>query len=66
MRCRVCDVDTGREGLTHLSLYVAGSEGVDVCLHCRVSITDYVRGMMSACARLKHITIKRWREEKGL
>jgi hypothetical protein len=46
--CRVCQTPTEPENLTHLKIYVAGSEGVDVCLTCRKVLTEVLRGMMSA------------------
>ena len=34
--------------LTHLSIYIVGSEGIDVCLECRMHITAFVRSMIYA------------------
>ena len=48
VRCRVCQTPTEPENLTHLRIYVAGNEGVDVCLTCRQTLTDVLRGMMRA------------------
>lgn len=46
--CRkVCD------DAKHLPLYAFGSEGVVVCLPCRITLTEVVRGMRSACQRSK-------------
>jgi len=47
-KCRVCDTPTEPENITHLKIYVAGSEGVDVCLTCRQTLTEVLRGMMRA------------------
>ena len=44
--CRVCQTPTEPENLTHLKIYVAGSEGVDVCFICRQTLTEVLRGMM--------------------
>ena len=44
--CRVCQTPTEPENLTHLKIYVAGSEGVDVCITCRQTLTEVLRGMM--------------------
>ena len=46
--CRVCQTPTDPENLTHLKIYVAGSEGVDICLTCRQTLTEVLRGMMRA------------------
>lgn len=52
--CRVCQEPTEAENLTHLKIYVAGSEGVDVCITCRQVLTEVLRGMMrTACAGRK-------------
>ena len=47
--CRVCQTPTDPENLTHLRIYVAGSEGVDVCITCRQVLTEVLRGMMRTC-----------------
>jgi hypothetical protein len=47
--CSICGWDS--EELTHLTLYVNGSEGIEVCLECRIALTEYARGMTSACFR---------------
>lgn len=46
--CRVCQELTEPENLTHLKIYVAGSEGVEVCITCRQVLTEVLRGMMRA------------------
>ena len=52
--CRVCQTPTEPENLTHLKIYVAGSEGVDVCITCRQVLTEVLRGMMRTnCAGRK-------------
>ena len=52
--CRVCQSLTEPENLTHLKIYVAGSEGVDVCVTCRQTLTEVLRGMMRTnCAGRK-------------
>lgn len=47
--CRVCQTPTEPESLTHLKIYVAGSEGVEVCITCRQVLTEVLRGMMRTC-----------------
>jgi hypothetical protein len=32
---------------THLALYLKGSEGITVCLNCRMALTEYVRQLQS-------------------
>ena len=49
--CRVCGAETKTEDITHLKIYVTGSEGVDVCLICRMTLTEVLRGMMAANLR---------------
>lgn len=44
--CRICQDETEPEYLTHLNIYVAGSEGVSVCITCRQTLTEVLRGMM--------------------
>ena len=44
--CDICGDDKVTE-TTHLSLYVNGSEGIEVCLRCRGILTDLVRGIQS-------------------
>ncbi len=51
--CRICSQES--KELFHLDLYVFGSEGINVCLECRISITEYVRGMVSACIRSRKV-----------
>lgn len=48
VNCRVCRTLTEPENITHLSIYVEGSEGVNVCLQCRQTLTEVLRGMMRA------------------
>ena len=47
--CTLCGVED--KELTHLKLYVAGSEGADVCLACRMILTEVARGIKQATAR---------------
>ena len=50
--CSLCKRvgDVGDEPMTHLDLYALGSEGITVCLGCRMTLTDTARGMMRASA----------------
>ena len=45
MRCDICTQEC--KELTHLQLYVRGSEGISVCLNCRIAITEFVRQLNS-------------------
>jgi len=47
-KCDVCQTQYLAEDVTHLRIYVAGSEGVNVCLTCRQTLTEVLRGMMRA------------------
>jgi len=46
MRCTICS----NEGeTTYLELYVIGSEGINVCLSCRIALVEFAKRMMHAC-----------------
>ena len=62
--CSICC--TIGEDVTHLPLYVNGSEGIYVCLSCRLALTHLAEGMMRACTRSNIAFRKRQRaaEEK--
>ena len=52
--CRICKkYDDER---THLNLYVNGSEGIWVCLKCRVALTEVARSMQSLSERVEFNT----------
>lgn len=53
--CAVCRTTHPADDITHLKIYVAGSEGVNVCLTCRQTLTEVLRGMM----RAEHAGMKR-------
>jgi len=47
MTCSICRDKVGKDGeMIYLSLYCSGSEGIDVCLSCRIALTEYARSMM--------------------
>ena len=48
--CFICEDITETK---HLPLYVAGSEGVVLCLHCRMALTEMVRSMATAARKAK-------------
>lgn len=44
--CRDKDVD-----VTHLDLYVNGSEGIWACLNCRIALTNVATALQSVAGR---------------
>jgi len=56
--CSVCLKNETNEPLTHLSIYITGSEGIDVCLDCRLSITEFVRQLRKIASSVKIRTVK--------
>lgn len=54
--CSLCDQKT--DEITHLDLYVSGSEGCWVCLSCRMILTEVARGIRSTSSRVKLDTLK--------
>jgi hypothetical protein len=58
-RCSLCDCTC--EEPTHLDLFINGSEGIKVCLDCRMTLTEVARrikiaankGYMRAFKQLK-------------
>jgi hypothetical protein len=47
-RCSICQQDADKApigGLTHLSLFINGSEGVQVCYACRLVLSNLVSSM---------------------
>ena len=51
MNCRICGQHD--EECTHLNLYVNGSEGIWVCLKCRITLTETARAMQSLAGRVE-------------
>ena len=46
----MCIVCHDREGETkHYSLYVFGSEGVELCQSCQIAVCEFIRRMTTAC-----------------
>ncbi len=46
--CTLCGSKT--DETTHLSLYVCGSEGVEICLPCRMLLTDIARSIKNTAS----------------
>lgn len=60
--CSIC----GAEGETrHISIYVSGSEGINPCLSCELSIVSFVTSMRSTATRARLAYIKRAKELKN-
>jgi hypothetical protein len=51
MKCTLCGCTVADDDATHLCLYVNGSEGIWVCLSCRMALTYCARGIQSASTR---------------
>jgi len=56
MKCTLCGVE--EEEMKHLPLYVTGSEGITVCLHCRIILTEVAKGLMENSKMVKMRTMK--------
>ena len=44
--CTICRQEKHEAEVLHLRIYVTGSEGVDACEHCRILLSEFVRGLM--------------------
>jgi hypothetical protein len=57
---KTCDLCRSKsEDITHLALYISGSEGIKVCLPCRMILTRVAEGINRACTKIRHDTILR-------
>ena len=57
--CNLCGLETtDKEDIKHLPLYVMGTEGVYVCLKCRMVLTAVAGGIMSACTAARMTAYK--------
>lgn len=59
--CTLCG-DEDRD-LTHLALYAFGSEGIYVCLRCRMHLTQQARNIRELASR---IAIRAHKEAAGI
>ncbi len=59
MECTLCSNE--EEETTHLTLYVIGSEGINVCIHCRIILSNVAEGIMESATRVKMQTIKKYK-----
>ena len=55
MNCSICECE---DEVKHLDLYVFGSEGVCLCLNCRITITELLRKMSNMASRIKFEAFK--------
>ena len=65
VQCKVC---RSEENVINLPLYVNGSEGVDLCLQCRMVLTEVTQGMIRSAFTYGRGLIKDFkkiREGKG-
>lgn len=51
MKCMVCDSKKEVKKLSYI--YTIGSEGTDLCLGCRVTVSKLLREMMALKERIK-------------
>jgi len=52
MNC--CDLClSSSEEIKHLPLYTHGSEGINVCLQCRIILTEVARGLRSVSGKAR-------------
>lgn len=65
-RATVCDLcgHTGHKDFKHLPLYVIGSEGIMVCLACRIALTGMASAMRSAQGRIEFRLRKKFAPDK--
>ena len=63
MSCRICD---NTAETRHLNLYVSGSEGVELCHPCEMSLVQHVRDMMNMAGRAKLSMVRKRREEEAI
>lgn len=47
--CRICRKSVDR--VKNLDLYAFGSEGVNVCQQCELSLVEFIRALGHACLR---------------
>ena len=46
--CDICNQEC--KDPVHLPIYVIGSEGVKVCLNCRIALAEYIRQLRSVAS----------------
>ena len=53
VRCSICWQDCKADDAKHLALYCNGSEGITVCLDCRMALAEAARGMMRLASKCR-------------
>ena len=64
MNCLVCDSNKEVKNLG--VIYTIGSEGTNLCIDCRIRVSNYIRGLMSLANKIESdITKKYYKTKKG-
>jgi hypothetical protein len=58
MRCGICGNEPPEE-LVHFPISISGSDGVDICYACKMSVTEFLTFLKQVCARSR-IAAKRF------
>jgi len=53
-----CGICTEVEEVKHITLYITGSEGLDICNGCEMRLVSYIRDMKSLVAKTKLLGVK--------
>ena len=57
--CYICWTPKDEDNtLKHLSLYVCGSEGVEVCFSCEMALVETIKNMARAAAKSRKFVYK--------
>ena len=56
MECTICK---SSHEVDNLAIYTIGSEGTNLCLECRIIVSNMLKGMMSRCSSIE---LKVWKE----
>ena len=64
--CSICRTGVLKEDVTHLSLYVRGSEGICVCLRCRMALTEFAKQLRDAALTSRTQGVRIGRGQRGL
>lgn len=62
VRCTICGIDGPKDDSRFLPLFVIGSEGVEACLACRMSLTDHAKHMMILAGKCRMAGYKACKE----
>ncbi len=52
MNCNICNDD---KEVRHFSLYVFGSEGINLCLSCQILVCELLRKISNLVGRVKKV-----------